>query len=158
MISFNNDYDISNIMFMKSAISNANIALKINEVPVGCVIVHSNKIIAHGFNKRNLKQNVLYHAEMIAINSACEKLKSWRLEETVLYVTIEPCVMCAGAILQARVPKVVFGAKNPKAGCAGSIINIFNNNKFNHTVEVVSGVMESECSNLIQYFFKKLRN
>jgi len=146
-----------NMIFMQRAILNARRALKLNEVPVGCVIVLENKIIAEGFNTRNLKQNVLYHAEIIAINKACKKLNTWRLENTSLYVTLEPCAMCAGAILQARISKIFFGVKNKKSGCAGSVLNILDHENFNHRVKIISGLMEQECSELIKFFFKNLR-
>ncbi len=143
---------------MKLALADAQKAFDINEIPVGCVITSQNQIISHAFNKRNILNNVLAHAEIIAINEACQKLKSWRLEDCTLYVTVEPCAMCAGAILQARIPKIVFGCMNKKAGCAGSILNLLDNQNFNHRVQIISGVMEDECKNIIQNFFTHLRN
>ena len=144
--------------FMKLALLDAQKAFDINEIPVGCIITCRGQIISHGFNRRNQENNVLAHAEIIAINKACKKLKSWRLENCVLYVTVEPCAMCAGAILQARIPKLVFGCKNKKAGCAGSILNLLDNNDFNHRVQITSGVMEDECRQIVQNFFVKLRS
>lgn len=146
------DYDF----FMKQALKQAVKAYDINEVPIGCIIIHNGKIIARGYNKRNIKKNTTMHAEMIAINKACNVLKDWRLDDTCLFVTVEPCPMCAGAILQARIPKVVFGAYNKKAGCLGSIINLANDN-FNHKIDVVQGTLQDECSSLMKKFFKKIR-
>ena len=130
---------------------------EIGEVPIGCVIVRDGKIIARGYNKRKKDKNTLSHAELIAINKACKKTGDWRLEDCVLYVTLEPCQMCAGAIVQARIPLVVIGCKNEKAGCAGSIINLFNVDKFNHQVDMIEGVLEEECSFMLTDFFKGLR-
>lgn len=130
---------------------------EIGEVPIGCVIVRDGKIIARGYNKRKKDKNTLSHAELIAINKACKKTGDWRLEDCVLYVTLEPCQMCAGAIVQARIPLVVIGCKNEKAGCAGSIINLFNVDKFNHQVDTIEGVLEEECSFMLTDFFKGLR-
>ena len=142
--------------FMKQAIKEAKKAFKKNEVPVGCVLVQNDKIISKAYNIRNTKKNALYHAEVLAINKACKIIGDWRLEDCTLYVTIEPCAMCAGAILQSRIKKVVFGAFNLKAGCCGSVLNILDNN-FNHKTEIVSGVLEQECEELIKLFFKNLR-
>lgn len=144
--------------YMKEAIKQAKKAYKINEVPIGCVIVFNDKIIARGYNKRNTKKNTLAHAEIIAINKASKIFKDWRLEDCTMYITLEPCQMCSGAILQARIKAVVIGSMNPKAGCAGSILNILEMDEFNHKVEVVRGVLEDECSQLIKNFFKELRN
>lgn len=144
--------------FMKEAIKQAKKAYKINEVPIGCVIVHENKIIARGYNKRNLKKNTLAHAELLAIEKASKVLGDWRLEDCTLYVTLEPCQMCAGAIVQARIKKVVIGTMNPKAGCAGSVINLLDMKQFNHQVEVERGVMEEECQTMMQQFFRELRS
>lgn len=146
------------MIFMQQALVNAKKAFDIGEVPIGCVIVRNEKIIAQAFNMRNTQNNVLYHAEILAINQACQKLKSWRLEDCILYVTVEPCAMCAGAILQARIPKIVFGCENKKAGCAGSVLNILNEKKFNHQTQIVSGIMKDECSKIMSEFFKSLRN
>lgn len=143
--------------FMKEAYKEALKAYKLDEVPIGCVIVYNNKIIARGYNKRNTLKNSLKHAEIIAINEACSIIKDWRLEGCTLFVTVEPCPMCAGAILQARINKVVFATKNNKAGCCGSILNILNNDSFNHKVEVVEGILLEECSLLMKDFFKNIR-
>lgn len=143
--------------YMQKALAEAHRAFSLGEVPIGCVIVHQGEIIATAANERVQRKNVLYHAEIIAINTACEKIGDWRLEETELYVTIEPCPMCAGAIVQARIPKVIYGAKSPKAGCAGSILDILNEPKFNHQVEVITGVCEEECAGLMQEFFMRFR-
>ena len=125
------------MIYMRQALKNAKKAFKINEIPVGCVIVCENKIISQGYNQRNKKNNVLYHAEIIAINKACKKINDWRLENCILYSTLEPCAMCAGAILQARIKKIIFGCHNHKFGCAGSVINLFEQEKFNHKVEII---------------------
>lgn len=143
--------------YMKEALKQAKKAAVIDEVPIGCVIVHGDKIIARGYNRRNKEGSTLAHAEIIAIKKASRKLNDWRLEECTMYVTLEPCPMCAGAIVQARIPKVVIGAMNPKAGCAGSILDMFQVREFNHQVEKVSGVLEEECSNIMTEFFRKLR-
>mgnify|MGYP005759904747 CR=1 FL=1 len=143
--------------YMKEAMKQAKKAYKQDEVPIGCVIVHEDKIIARAYNKRNMKKNPLAHAEIMAINKAAKALGDWRLEECTMYITLEPCQMCAGAIVQARIPKVVIGSMNPKAGCAGSILNLLQVAKFNHQVEIVSGVMEKECTEMLQNFFKELR-
>ncbi len=152
-----NDMEKNHEYFMKEAIKQAKKAGAIGDVPIGCVIVKDGKIIARGYNKRNLKKNTLCHAEINAIKKACDKIGDWRLEECTLYVTLEPCPMCAGAIVQARVPKVVMGCRNPKAGCAGSIVNILNMEGFNHKVEVLEGIMGEECSIMLKNFFKELR-
>jgi len=143
--------------YMKAAIAQAKKAYALEEVPIGCVIVFRDKIIARGYNRRNTDHTSLAHAEVSAIKKANKVLGDWRLEECTLYVTLEPCQMCAGAIVQARIPKVVYGAANAKAGCAGSIINILNNPGFSHQVEVVSGVMEESCSKMLKEFFVELR-
>lgn len=143
--------------FMKQAILQAKKAYKREETPIGCVIVHGDKIIARGYNKRNWKKNTLAHAEIAAIHKASRILGDWRLEECTMYVTLEPCPMCAGAIVQARIPRVVIGSRNPKAGCAGSVLNILQTPGFNHQAEVLTGVMGEECSFLMTQFFKELR-
>lgn len=145
------------MIYMRQALQNAQKAFELNEIPVGCVIVCENKIIAEAFNQRNCKNNVLFHAEIIAINEACSKLNSWRLENCILYVTVEPCAMCAGAILQARIPKIIFGCKNKKAGCAGSVLNILDEKNFNHQVQIISGLLKDECQEIMSNFFKNLR-
>ena len=143
--------------YMSKAYEQALQAFKLNETPIGCVIVQNNDIIGRGSNMRNTKKNALYHAELIAINEACEKTGDWRLEDSIIFVTIEPCPMCAGAIIQARFKELVFGAPNKKAGCAGSVINIFNESGFNHRVMVTGGVMADECAALMSRFFSELR-
>lgn len=145
-------------LYMKEAYKQAELAKEIMEVPIGCIIVYKDKIIGKGFNKRNTMKNSLYHAEIIAINEACNTLGDWRLEDCILFVTVEPCPMCAGAILQARIKKLVYGTTSKKAGCCGSIVNILDNDSFNHKVEVVRGVLEDECSEIISNFFYNLRN
>lgn len=144
--------------FMKEAYKEAIKAYNINEVPIGCVIVYNNNIIARGYNKRNSEKNSLKHAEIIAIDKACNVLGDWRLEGCTLFVTVEPCPMCAGAILQSRIDTVVFGTKNNKAGCCGSILNLLDNKNFNHTVKIIDGILLEDCSILMKKFFKKLRN
>lgn len=143
--------------YMREAIRQAKKAYEKEETPIGCVIVHEGKIIARGYNKRNAKKNTLAHAEISAINKASKVLGDWRLEECTMYVTLEPCPMCAGAIVQARIPKVVIGSMNPKAGCAGSVVNLLQMDGFNHRVEIESGVLGEECSQLMSGFFKELR-
>ena len=143
--------------FMKEALKQANKAAAIGEVPIGCVIVYQDKIIARGYNRRNIENSTLAHAEITAIKKACKKLGDWRLEGCTMYVTLEPCPMCAGAVVQARIPRVVIGAMNPKAGCAGSITDMFQIREFNHQVEKQAGVLGEECSNMITSFFKDLR-
>ena len=143
--------------YMKEAIKQAKKAYALGEVPIGCVIVYEDKIIGRGYNRRNTDKNTLAHAEITAINKASKKLGDWRLEECTLYVTLEPCQMCAGAIVQARVTETVIGAMNPKAGCGGSILNILEMPEFNHQVVVRRGVLEEECRDILQLFFKELR-
>lgn len=143
--------------FMKEAIRQAKKAYALKEVPIGCVIVYEGKIIARGYNRRNTDKNTISHAEMNAIKKASKKLGDWRLEGCTLYVTLEPCQMCAGAIVQARVDKVVIGSMNPKAGCAGSVLNLLEMEGFNHKVEVERGVLEEECSSMLSGFFRELR-
>ncbi len=151
------EFDYNHEKFMKKAMEQAKKAAAIGEVPIGCVIVRDGKIIARGYNRRKNDKNTLSHAELTAISKACKKTGDWRLEDCVLYVTLEPCQMCAGAIVQARFPLVVIGCKNEKAGCAGSIIDLFNVEKFNHQVETINGVLEKECSEMLTDFFKSLR-
>lgn len=143
--------------FMREAIKEAKKAYKKKEVPIGAVIVYRNKIIARGYNLREKKNNALLHAEIIAINKACKKMKSWRLEECDLYVTVEPCPMCAGAIIQSRIKNVFFGAKDYKGGCSGSRVNLFQKGLFNHNVNVTESILESECAGLLKDFFYELR-
>ena len=143
--------------YMKAAIREAKKAYALDEVPIGCVIVRENKIIARGYNRRNTDKNTLAHAEMSAIKKASKKTGDWRLEDCTMYVTLEPCQMCAGAIVQSRLGKVVIGSMNPKAGCAGSVINLLQMKQFNHQVEMVTGVLEEECSTMLSGFFQELR-
>lgn len=143
--------------YMKQAIKLAKKAWKIEEVPIGCVIVHEGKVIGRGYNRRTTDKNPLAHAELIAIKKASKKLGDWRLEDCTLYVTLEPCQMCSGAIVQARVKRVVVGCMNPKAGCAGSILNLLQVDRFNHQVELETGILEEECSTMMKSFFKELR-
>ena len=143
--------------YMKEAIKQAKTASSIGEVPIGCVIVKEDKIIARGYNRRTADKNTLAHAELQAIKRASKKLGDWRLEGCTMYITLEPCQMCAGAIVQARVSRVVIGSMNPKAGCAGSILNLLEMEQFNHQVEVTRGVLQEECSQMLSGFFKELR-
>ena len=143
--------------FMKEAIRQAKKAAAVGDVPIGCVIVKDDKIIARGYNKRNAKKTTLAHAELLAIEKASKKLGDWRLEDCTMYITLEPCQMCAGAIVQARIPKVIVGAMNQKAGCAGSVLNMFQVPAFNHQVEFENGVLEEECSEMLSNFFRELR-
>ena len=142
---------------MAAAIREARKAEALNEVPIGCVIVRDGRIIARGYNKRVTDGSVLSHAEIIAIRKACRKTGDWRLEECELYVTLEPCPMCAGAIVQARIPRVYIGSMNPKAGCAGSVMDMFHLDKLNHQVDTVEGVLGEECSTMLKDFFRALR-
>lgn len=143
--------------YMKEALRQAKKAYALGEVPIGCVIVYEGQIIGRGYNRRNTDKNTLAHAEITAINKASKKIGDWRLEDCTLYVTLEPCQMCAGAIVQARIPHVVMGCMNPKAGCAGSILNILDMPEFNHQVAVTRGVLEEECSEMLKTFFTELR-
>ena len=147
----------SNEHYMKEAIKQAKKAYALDEVPIGCVIVHNNKIIARAYNRRVTDKSTLSHAEILAIKKACKSLGDWRLEECTLYVTLEPCQMCAGAIVQARIPNVVIASMNAKAGCAGSIYNLLQEPKFNHTVSITKGICEEEASHMLSDFFKNLR-
>ena len=142
---------------MREALKLAKKAYALGEVPIGCIIVHQGKIIGRGYNRRNTDKNTLAHAEITAINKASKFIGDWRLEECTMYVTLEPCQMCAGAIVQARIPEVVMGCMNPKAGCAGSILNILEMPQFNHQVAVTRGVLEQECSDMLKLFFSELR-
>ncbi len=144
--------------YMKEAIKQAKKAEAIGDVPIGCVIVYDGKIIARGYNRRNKDKTTLAHAELIAIKRASKVINDWRLEDCTMYVTLEPCQMCAGAIVQARIPRVVAGCMNPKAGCAGSIIDMFHVDKFNHKVDFSYGILEDECRELMTSFFRKLRS
>ena len=148
---------MSDVKYMREAIRQAKKAKALGEVPIGCVIEYRGKIIGRGYNRRKTDKNTLSHAELNAIRKASKVMGDWRLEECTMYVTLEPCQMCSGAIVQARIPKVVIGCMNPKAGCAGSILNIFDVPEFNHQVETEQGMLEEECSALLTDFFKELR-
>lgn len=143
--------------YMKEALKQARKAYALGEVPIGCVIVYEGKIIGRGYNRRNTDKSTLAHAEITAIQKASKRLGDWRLEGCSLYVTLEPCQMCAGAIIQARVTEVIMGSMNPKAGCGGSVLNILEMPEFNHQAHVTRGVMEEECSEMLTSFFKELR-
>ena len=143
--------------FMREAIRQAKKAEALMEVPIGCVIVRVDQIIARGYNRRNTDKNTLSHAELNAIRKASKKLGDWRLEGCTMYVTLEPCQMCAGALVQSRIDEVVIGSRNPKAGCAGSVINLLNMEQFNHQVKITEGVLEEECSRMLSDFFRRLR-
>lgn len=143
--------------YMKEAIKQAKKAYALDEVPIGCVIVQDNKIIARGYNRRNTDKNALAHAEISAIKKASKKTGDWRLEDCTMYVTLEPCQMCAGAIVQSRMKRVVIGSMNAKAGCAGSVLNLLQMQQFNHQVEITRGVREEECSQMLSQFFRALR-
>ena len=142
---------------MREAVRQAKKAWKLGEVPIGCVIVYEGKIIGRGYNRRTTDGNVLAHAEIIAIRKACRAMGDWRLEGCTMYVTLEPCPMCAGAIVQARIPKVVIGCMNPKAGCAGSVLDLLHEDGFNHQVETEGGMLGEECSQMLKDFFRELR-
>lgn len=150
-------YLMSDEKFMQAAISEAIKARGRNEVPIGAVIVQDGEVIASGYNLRETSQQTLSHAELLAIEAANEKVGSWRLEDCTLYITLEPCPMCAGAIVQSRIKRVVYGAPDPKAGCAGTLFNLLEEPRFNHQVEVTSGVLQEECASLLTDFFKTLR-
>ncbi len=143
--------------FMKEAIKQARKAEKLEEVPIGCVITYEDRIIARGYNRRNTDKSTLAHAEISAIKKASKIIGDWRLEECTLYVTLEPCQMCAGAIVQARIPRVVIGTMNAKAGCAGSIYNLLQEPRFNHQVEVIYDVLREDCTEMLTSFFINLR-
>ena len=142
---------------MKEAIRQAKKAAALGDVPIGCVIVYQDKIIGRGYNRRMADKTVLAHAEILAMKKACKKMGDWRLEDCTMYVTLEPCPMCAGAIVQARIPRVVIGCMNPKAGCAGSVLNLLDVQAFNHQAEVKTKVLEEECSLMMKQFFRELR-
>ena len=143
--------------YMKLAIEEAKKAQKLGEVPIGAIIVKNNEVIASAHNLRETAQLPTAHAEHIAIERASKVVGSWRLEECKLYVTLEPCVMCAGAIVMSRIPKVVYGATDPKGGCSGSLMNLLKESQFNHRAEIVKGVLEQECGDLLRNFFRELR-
>ncbi|MBG9816636.1 tRNA adenosine(34) deaminase TadA [Bacillus safensis] len=143
--------------FMQEAISEAIKAEQIGEVPIGAIIVVDDQIVSRAHNLRESEQRAIAHAELLAIDEACKAAGSWRLEDAVLYVTLEPCPMCAGAIVLSRVKKVVFGAFDPKGGCAGTLMNLLDDERFNHQSEVIGGVLENECGELLSQFFRNLR-
>lgn len=144
-------------LYMREAIKEAKIAESMEEVPIGAIIVLDGEIIARAHNLRESNQNAIAHAELLAIDQACKRLGTWRLENAVLYVTLEPCPMCSGSIILSRIKKVVYGAKDPKGGCAGTLMNLLQDERFNHKSEVVSGVLENECGELLSSFFRELR-
>ena len=143
--------------YMKEAIRQAKKAYALEEVPIGCVIVYEGKIIGRGYNRRTTDKNPLAHAEMIAMKKASKKMNDWRLENCTMYVTLEPCQMCAGALVQSRIDEVLIGSMNPKAGCAGSVLNLLEMDGFNHKVKVTRGILEEECSAMLSDFFRELR-
>ncbi len=143
--------------YMREAIRQAKKAYALNETPIGCVIVQDGQIIARGYNRRNTDKNTLAHAEMTAIRRACKKVGDWRLEGCTIYITLEPCPMCAGAIIQSRMDRVVIGSLNPKAGCAGSVVNLLQHEGFNHQTALTTGVLQEECTRLLTEFFRQLR-
>lgn len=143
--------------YMRAALREAKKAYALGEVPIGCVLVADGKIIARGYNRRKTDHNTLSHAELNAIRKAGKKTGDWRLEQCTMYVTLEPCQMCAGAIVQARIPKVYIGTMNPKAGCAGSLLNLLQFPAFNHQADIESGILQEECAALLSGFFKEMR-
>ena len=145
------------IKYMKQAITQAKKAASIGEVPIGCVIVFDGKVIGRGYNRRKSDHSTLAHAEIAAIKKASKVMGDWRLEDCTIYITLEPCPMCAGAIVQARIKRCVIAAMSPKSGCAGSILNLLQEERFNHQVEIESGVMEEECASMLSSFFRDLR-
>ncbi|MDQ0221417.1 tRNA adenosine(34) deaminase TadA [Peribacillus cavernae] len=143
--------------YMQMALVEAKKARDLNEVPIGAIIEAAGKIVAKGHNLRETDHNAICHAELLAIKDACETLGTWRLEDATLYVTLEPCPMCAGAIIQSRIKRVVFGAHDPKAGCAGTLMNLLQDKRFNHQSEVTSGILQKECGTILTDFFRDLR-
>jgi tRNA(adenine34) deaminase len=143
--------------FMREAIKEAKKAEELEEVPIGAVLVYKGEIISRGYNLRECHQNAVAHAELLVIDNACKKLGTWRLEDSTLYVTLEPCPMCSGAILLSRVKRVVYGAPDPKGGCAGTLMNLLQDSRFNHQCEVTTGVLEAECGQMLSHFFRKIR-
>lgn len=148
---------MSDEKYMKEALKQAKKAYQLGEVPIGCVIVYQDKIIGRGYNKRNTNKTTLSHAELVAIRKASKVMGDWRLEDCTIYITLEPCQMCSGAIVQARIKRAVIGTMNPKAGCAGSILNLLQMEQFNHQVDISTGVLKDECTEVLQKFFKELR-
>jgi tRNA(adenine34) deaminase len=145
------------IKWMKEALLEAEKAEAIREVPIGAIIVHEDIVIGRGYNLRESSNDPTAHAEIIAIREASKKLQSWRLLNCQMYITLEPCPMCAGAIVQARVPQIIFGTPDPKAGCAGTIMNLLQEKRFNHQVDIVNNILQHECSSILTHFFKKIR-
>ena len=143
---------------MRAALAQAKKAAAIEETPIGCVIVKDGKIIARGYNRRNTEGSTTAHAELTAIRKACKKTGDWRLEGCTMYVTLEPCQMCAGALVQSRIDEVVIGTRNPKAGCAGSVLNLLQVPAFNHQVKITDGILEEDCREVLQRFFRELRS
>ena len=156
-MTMTNNQEAKDQLYMKKAIKLAMMARDKDEVPIGCVVVKDGKVIGAGYNIRNSAKNTLGHGEIIAIDRACRYLKDWRLEGCTIYVTLEPCPMCAGAILQSRADRLVFGASSPKGGSVGSLVNVLESDGYNHRVEIKSGVLEPECGQLLRDFFKKFR-
>ena len=152
-----NNCNNEHIKFMEQALIEAKKAEKLKEVPIGAVIVKNGEIIARAHNLKETLKNPIAHAEMLAIQKASEKLNNWRLDDCILYVTLEPCPMCAGSLIQARIPELVYGTIDPKAGCAGTLLNLLQDDRFNHKVKITSGIMEEECSKILKDFFQKLR-
>lgn len=150
------EYD-QDVFFMKEAIKEAKKAEELNDVPIGAVMVCDGKIISRGYNLREVQQNAIAHAEMLAIHEASKKLGTWRLENTTLYVTLEPCPMCSGAIVLSRVKRVVYGASDPKGGCAGTLMNLLQDQRFNHQCELTAGVLAEECGEMLSSFFRRIR-
>lgn len=146
------------IKYMTEALIEAQKAFELDESPIGAVVVYQDQIIGRGYNRRNTDKNPLAHAEVIAINEASQFLGDWRLEECTIYITLEPCPMCSGAIVQARIPRVVFGARSPKAGFAGSVANVLQMETLNHRCEIVEGICVDEASTLLKTYFKNMRN
>jgi tRNA(adenine34) deaminase len=144
--------------FMREAIKEAKKAEALAEVPIGAVLVYKGEIISRGYNLRESQQNAVAHAELLAIEQACKKIGSWRLEDTTLYVTLEPCPMCSGAIMLSRIKRVVYGAPDPKGGCAGTLMNLLQDKRFNHQSEVVNGVLAEECGHMLSAFFRTIRD
>ena len=149
--------DEKDYKYMQMAIDEAMKARELGEVPIGAIIVHNDKVIARAHNLRETTQNAVTHAELSAIQDACREMGSWRLEETTLYVTLEPCPMCAGAILQSRIPRVVYGARDPKGGCVDSLYRLLNDPRFNHECEVTEGILRDECGEILTSFFRDIR-
>ncbi|MDD4291831.1 MAG: nucleoside deaminase [Clostridia bacterium] len=147
----------NDIKFMKAAIKQAALAASHGEVPIGAVIVRDGQVIARGYNKRQKTRTALMHAEVVAIERACKNLGDWRLSDCDIYVTLEPCCMCVGLIINSRIRNVYFGAPEPKSGCCGSVVNLFDTVNMNQTTRVFGGILADECSSLISDFFKKCR-